>query len=316
MVPEPRIRPLFSPPWMLLHLTSLEAPLIAVLWAMALAKVNQQPFLPEFGMALFAVVWWIYLANEALAPAETRDPRHIVSRLPRPLWLLLMLTLASMGIGLALLHLPPAVLASGLQLTGLVAGYFGLYGNRWNGPLLAIALSSVLLPIVILWTLPNWVLQWMLLTGSLMVIAHVWRTRLWQSARQHLDKDLAGGLLFAMGCCLWSRFLRAGDDLRGDTVQWCLVGSLMVGNLSLLSGKSHQRRRWLNLGLGLSLLVLGTQSFDLLGRPQIRLAWASLMGVCLLWIVEKLGQNLSFDRRRIYADLAIAIPALLLGWLR
>lgn len=312
MALEPRLSLFSPPPWMRLHLMSLEAPLIAVLWAIALAKVNHQPFLPEFGMALFVVVWFIYLLNHLVAPTETRDPRHLGSRLSRFSLLILMLLLMALGVRLALYHLPMPLMASGLQLCGLVAGYFGIFGSRWNGPLLALALGSVLLPLVLTLTMPTSMTQWLLLTVSWAIIAQAWKTRLWLSLKAKLDKDLAGGLLFSMGCCLWSRFLRAGDDPMGDAMQWGLLGSLLISNLSLLSGTPHQRHRWFKISLGLCLLVLGSQGLEIMGHPQIRLAWACLFGAGLLMLVEKTAQTGSHDNKRLAADIAITIPAVAL----
>lgn len=312
MAPEPRISPFTSPQWMRLHLTSLEAPAIAVLWAMALAKVNHQPFLPEFGAALFLTVWFIYLVNHALAPAETREPRHLGSRLSPVSLIILMLLMVSLNGVLALYHLPAALMASGMQLCGLVTGYFGIYGSRWNRALLALAQGSILMPLVITLTMPNWIAQWLLLTVSLMTISHAWKTSLWFRLRQKLNKDVAGGLLFSMGCCQWSQFLRSGDDPVGDWIQYGLLGSLMISNLSLLSGTSDQRRRWLKISIGLSLLVLSSQGLKIIGTPQIQLAWACLLGSALLMLMEKAGKNWSHDSKRTSADLAIAVPAVAL----
>jgi hypothetical protein len=98
----------------------------------------------------------------------------------------------------------------------------------------------------------------------------------------------------------------------GDWIQYGLLGSLMITNLSLLSGTSDQRQRWLKISIGLSLLVLSSQGLKIIGTPQIQLAWACLLGSALLMLIEKAGKNWSHDSKRTSADLAIAVPAVAL----
>ena len=133
-----------SPPvfiWEWPQRLSLEAPLVAVVWLGALAKVHGLKLMPEVYAGLGLMVWGIYLVDRTL-DARRWDPevpwtaRHaFCARYQRWLgWVGLPLFLVVIG-WLAMFRLPEFLVRHCLMVGGLVIGYLGwqILGSKTRG---------------------------------------------------------------------------------------------------------------------------------------------------------------------------------------
>lgn len=295
---------------MRLHLASLEAPLIAVLWAASLAEVHHHPMLPGLAAVLGSAVWLVYLLNGVLAKPESQDPRHLC-RTANPLLLALMACMVlTFGIWLALWELPASIAWSGIKLALLVAAYLAVHGGRWQGFLLTLSVTAFLFTGIA--GNPAWsASRTHVLAGAAgLVVVAACRRPLLAKLRGLIDKDVAGGVLFALGCTVSSRFLRDGSDPVGGFVELALLSCLFTANLTSISGTRSMHHRCLAAGLGCSVGALALVARGSLGEPMAELAWACAGGTGLLIVLEGYRHRLSRDVRRVTADVAIVAPAL------
>lgn len=129
--------------WLLPHLLSLDAPLVALVWQAWWAHAAGVPLLPAHRAALGLAVWAIYLADrlaDARQPErpDTATVRHrTVRRRWKPLGGLLAAVLAALAAVTLFGGLPTADVRAGLLLALVESGYFALVhrfvGRRRRG---------------------------------------------------------------------------------------------------------------------------------------------------------------------------------------
>ncbi|HEX4073905.1 MAG TPA: hypothetical protein VHX49_00760 [Candidatus Acidoferrales bacterium] len=117
--------------WAWLHLLSLDAPLVAVLWQLLFAKALHAPLPPVVTLVTALVIWLIYVADRILdsyQPEETEGEalRHQFYRAHRlaflPVFLIVLLVTGWMSYA----NLGFKTWRDGLLLAGIVGGYFAI----------------------------------------------------------------------------------------------------------------------------------------------------------------------------------------------
>src|SRR3954470_10299451 len=88
------------PWWLWLNVLSLDAPLVAVLWQAALAKVHHLAVMPGLHISLFLAVWLIYLVDRVLDGFSMRHSslvsiRHAFYQRNRWLYVLFVIPVAT-----------------------------------------------------------------------------------------------------------------------------------------------------------------------------------------------------------------------------
>lgn len=160
-----------TPWWLYANLLALDAPAVAVVWQIFLAKSFALELPWHAPLALALVVWAIYLADRVLDSrrGQVAAPRHrFAGRHPR-LFLCLAALASLSGLALGLL-LPRTLLLGGLALGSFMPVYAALVHGRARPasllPFLKEALVAagfavgVFLPVVVHRPLEDWLIPW------------------------------------------------------------------------------------------------------------------------------------------------------------
>ena len=122
--------------WEGLQKVSLEAPLVAVLWLMALARAHGLQLMPAVYAGLGLVVWGIYLVDRIMDARSWKagspwTARHaFCARHSAALSWFLLPALGGIVAWLALFQVPETLLWHALMIAALVAGYLGWHVLR------------------------------------------------------------------------------------------------------------------------------------------------------------------------------------------
>ena len=317
--PLPRLQ---TPFWQRLHLVSLEAPLIAMAWAAALAQLHRVPLMPGVLPGLGLSVWIIYVTDRLLdtagkADAEL-DTRHFFHRRFRAL----LLTGAGLGAllagWLAFWVVPADLMWHCLTLSVPVLLYLGVFAGKGSQlffrgllPLGGLTLVGFIL------ASPAWRMGFKisLVTLILSVLLLLSLRRCQERLRTAFHKDVAGGVLFALGCTAWSRFIQNGSDPIGGFVEFVMLTCLFISNLSGISSRSTHHR-WLAAGLGAVGGTLALVSQGGLAESMQTLAWACAGGFLGLLALDARRNHLTHASYRVLADGVVLVPALVIYVLR
>ena len=115
---------------------SLEAPLVAVMWLVALARAHGLQLMPEVYAGLGLVVWGIYLVDRTMDARAWKEGSAWTARhafCARHSGVLRWVVLPMLGITLAwlaLFRVPETLLWHGAMIGGLVTGYLGWHVLR------------------------------------------------------------------------------------------------------------------------------------------------------------------------------------------
>ena len=113
--------------WLLPHLLSLDAPLVALAWQGQLAAHTNLPLKLASRAVLALTVWLIYIADRLLdvraSRAVPQTARHRFYQQHQHLALTLLISIAAADLTLIAVSLPRAVLRNGLVFCGAVLGY-------------------------------------------------------------------------------------------------------------------------------------------------------------------------------------------------
>jgi len=126
-----------------------------------------------------------------------------------------------------------------------------------------------------------------------------------------LSKDVTGGLLFALGCTTWTRFIQEGGDVVAMGLEFLLLGCLFVSNLTGISSRAAQGR-WIGMGFGIIAGVVWLVITERIARSLGTLAAGCGLGFIALLLLDRCRKSLSEDAYRVWADLAVLVP---LVWL-
>ncbi len=316
--PSPR-----TPAWLWPHTLSLEAPLVAMLWLAALAKMDDLALMPGVLLGLGLAVWLIYLADRVLdawgVPEAALSVRHLFYRRFRwPLVLGVIPAGTAYLLWLALWVVPSGLLAHSLTQVLPIALYLVLYSvtsirlRRW------LLQAGILLLLFFINALPlslsvRVTISLLIATGTIILISLRWHENL----ENYFRKELAAGLLFAFGCTTWTRFHTLGSEGPENWVQLILLGLLFISNLATINarevGSEENRSRaqsTLRGSIALCLLALLAIPLDYLPAsllPQGLAIGAGLIGTEIVW---QNRHRLSPEAFRVWADIAVAAPAL------
>ena len=307
--------PQASPSWLWLHLLSLEAPLVAVVWAWALAHFHHLSIMPGVLPGLGLCVWIVYVLDRVMDGVghskEGLDRRHAFHRRWR--WVLMILVvLASVWAGwLALWVVPSGLLWQCASLGVLMLLYLILFPAAGGG-----RFRWIVMPLTCLGTMslahalpfsPAFKLLMIVLAVGILALL-IFRS-LHRRLMTALSKDVVGGLLFALGCRAWTRFSLEGGEALSGTIELMLLSVLFISNLTGISSRESQGR-WLGLGFG---AVAGVLLLVLMGRVSESLgilAVATGFGLVLLVLLNWKRCDMSVDTYRVWADLAVLVPVL------
>ena len=307
--------PQASPIWLWLHLLSLEAPLVAVVWAWALAHFHHLSIMPGVLPGLGLCVWIVYVLDRVMdgvgQSKEGLDRRHAFHRRWR--WVLMTLVVvASVWAGrLALWVVPSGLLWQCASLGVLMLLYLILFPAAGGG-----RFRWIVMPLSCLGTMslahalpfsPAFKLLMIVLAVGILALL-IFRS-LHQRLMTALSKDVVGGLLFALGCLAWTRFSLEGGEALSGTIELLLLSVLFISNLTGISSRESQGR-WLALGFG---TVGGVLMLVFTGRISGSLgvlAGATAFGLVLLVLLSRKRETMSADAYRVWADLAVLVPVL------
>lgn len=304
-----------SPSWLWLHLLSLEAPLIAVAWAWGLAHFHHLPIMPGVLTGLGLCVWIVYVLDRVIdcvgQPYAGLDRRHAFHRRWR--WLLLGLVLVAIGwVGwLALWIVPSGLMWQCVSMGLMMLFYLILFpaagGGRFRWAVMPLTCLGTMSLVNALPFSPGFQLLMIALTTGVLVLL------IFKKLHQHLitalSKDVVGGLLFALGCTTWNRFIQEGGDVLSGTLELLLLSVLFICNLTGISSRETQGR-WLGLGFG---TIGGVLVLVLTGRVASSmgiLATTTALGLILLVLLNRKRETMSADAFRVWADLAVLVPVL------
>ncbi|MGK0185661.1 MAG: hypothetical protein ACI9R3_001439 [Verrucomicrobiales bacterium] len=223
------------------HLLSLDAPVVAVVWAHLFADALHLPSLfPGVYTMLFCSVWCIYLSDRLLDTAPWRDKisqtaRH---RFYRKHWIkLLLLTLVPvawviwLGVGDALggtYGVPTGIIAGGVVMLFLVVVYFviRLTNHRYMNAICVAFFGAILwAAIASVFRLPFYF--W----GAYMVLlclCCVWCVSAKSATSRILPRELLCGVVFAMGTVLPVYWHVSDAILFGIPMEMIFDGNLLI----------------------------------------------------------------------------------------
>ena len=311
-----------TPPWLWPHVLSLEAPLVAMLWLAALAKVNDFSLMPGVLPGLGLTVWLIYLMDRVLdtigVPEQGLSLRHRFYRRFRwPLLAGVIPVIAGVVAWLALWVIPVGLLAHSVAQVLPIGLYLVLYSvgssraRRWliqGGVLLLIfAINTLPMPLSVAVTVS------VLIAGATLVAMKLnWHDHIGQFFR----KEVAAGILFAFGCTTWTRFHALGSEGPDIWAELILLGLLFVSNLALITSREAAPGKAAATGasthrgaLVVALVCLAAIQVESLPATLLPLTLAVLAGLGGLEILWQKRQQLSQEAFRVWADAVVALPA-------
>lgn len=301
------------PFWLWPYLLSLEAPLVAVAWTWGLARLHGMPIMPGVLPGLGLCVWIVYVLDRVLdgvsQNTEKLDVRHEFHRRWR--WQLLLAAGAGSGVvvWLALWVVPAALMWQCLALALLMLLYLAAYPatERRKIHQLLIYLSCFgSLYWVNAMPLPQGLkfVTALLITGLLVLLLF---RRLHERLSFALTKDVAGGLLFSLGCTAWIRFVNDGAELLGSLMELSLLSCLFISNLTGISTRSSQRN-WLVAGAVTAAGMFWYARSGAVPQTMEPLAAAGGIGLVMLLVLDWKRKLLSAEAYRVWADLAVLLP--------
>ncbi|WP_038165051.1 hypothetical protein [Verrucomicrobium sp. BvORR106] len=323
------------PWWLWLNVLSLDAPLVAVLWQAALARVCRLTLPDGCYWALGLAVWIIYMADRVLDSFSNEvqlasTVRHAFYRRHRVWFLVGVIPAATAALGwTALTEVPEGILWRGVGLAFIVGMYLLHYAARGHstiylvGNLVASAVGSLFL-----WTLPIPPLFrffFTLLLVGLAVLTVVGRSN--QGLRL-LPKEAICGYLFALGVSLSVHFYSL-DRLAGPlSMETLMLGLLCMLNCVAIASYEKESDRlgdknaithtWpvmvqlypaLLVGFFVALGLIVSRDAPQGMQPYIVAVLTSLV---LLGVVHHLAKKFSPELSHVLADVAVALPMVVL----
>jgi hypothetical protein len=319
------------PWWLWPHVLSLDAPLVAVLWQAALAKMYHVSVMPGLHISLFIAVWLIYIVDRVLDGFSMRhspvvSARHAFYQRNRWLYILLVIPVATvLLVLLALTAIPEGVLWRGVALGFLVALYLLHFAARGlRAVYVAGNMAMYGIAGFVLWALPL-PLFWKLLSSTLLLgLALYAVVNRANPGYRLLPKELLGGFLFAVGCSMGVGFLTR--DLQGgwfsiDTLMLTLLCALNCTAISCYERETDAHsdpdaitRAWPRIArvypaLLITLAAIATCALvQKVPVPMLLYPAPILLSTLLLGVVHRFAKSLSPDLAHVLADAALVAP--------
>ncbi len=323
------------PWWLWPNVLSLDAPLVAVLWQAALAKVHHVAVMPALHITLFLTVWLIYIVDRVLDGFSMRHSprvsvRHAFYQRNRWLYVFFVIPVAATLLALlALTAIPEGILWRGVALGFVVGLYLVHYAARGHRVLyLAGNLAACALGSLVLWVLPV-PMHWKLIYSTLflMMLIHAF-TGESGVAHRFLPKELLCGFLFAVGCSMGVSFL-TGDSQAGwfsmDTVMLALLCALNCTAISCYeyetdasSDPNAITQTWPQVARVYPTLLITLAVIAVVALVQnvpaglLLYPGAVLVSTGLLGLVHWFAKRLTPDLAHVLADVAVVAPMALI----
>lgn len=267
--------PAKSPPWWLWpHVLSLEAPLVAVLWQIGLAKAHGLHLMPMVHAGLGLVVWIIYVLDRLWdtfrQPKAELDVRHAFYRRHRVLFLALLMPLALAGAAwIALKEIPEGILWQAVSIAVFVALYFFIYVAR---------IAPALMP------RPH-------AAALLFALGCTASIRFFSMPETWADPMLECAVLTLLFLANLSALAAKEEEAAGKPSHWHAAHPTLLGGNVLV--------------LVAILYFIQKGTFD---AVLLAPATAALVGLALMTILHRFRGKLSVEQHRVLADLAMILP--------
>jgi hypothetical protein len=329
--------PLRTPWWLWINVLSLDAPLVAVIWQAALARVHRVVLQPGCYIALGLAVWVIYMADRVIDSFGKTEgclltARHVFYRRHRTLYVTLILPAAVLLLlKNALWDIPSGLMWRGLGLGFAVSLYLLHYSARHHRPLyitgnLATCLAGILLISIFPVPLPLRILFCAILGGILLL--SIGRSK-GRSVRL-VPKELVCGFFFATGCSLAVGFYTADEQVsplrNPETLMLALLCALNCVAIACYE-RTHDAindphaitRTWPKIArfypaMLLALIFIAVAALvGGLPREASRYTWCVLVSAILLGILHSLSKRLQPELSHVLADAALVTPLVMLA---
>lgn len=227
-----------TPWWLWPHVLSLEAPLVAVLWQMMLARVHRVALMPGTTLGLALAVWLVYVTDRVFdgwkKGGAATDLRHAWYARHRKLVLFVLMPAAVAALAWsALWQIPEGLLWQCVSLAMLVVVYLASFPARGHLLLMttlgALAGIVVLLVIFVLPADPRTKMQFTLIGFVMMLFGFFQRFD--PNATLRLPKEFLGALLFALGSSAGVQFFSMSDGLLAFSTDVLLLWTLFTLNM-------------------------------------------------------------------------------------
>ena len=232
-------KPESLPPWLWMNVTSLDAPLVALVWQDFLARLYPVVLYPAGRWALGLTVWAIYLADRLLDVRHedngNETSRH---RFYRRNWRLgrnLLALVSCADLLVTFLWLRPAVFGNGLLVAAGVAVYLGVFPaeriqGTWKQPAAAVLFTTGVF--LVAWTgmqRATHNLGWPAATFCALCLGNLVLVETWERTGA-AGRAWRWMLLLALGC-LSMAILRSG----AVDSQWYKAVGISAGGLAALA---------------------------------------------------------------------------------
>jgi hypothetical protein len=256
------------------HVLSLEAPIVAVLWQAALAKAHGVTLMPMLHVGLGLAVWTIYALDRTWDTFHDRDPwhdrRHAFYRRHR--WKLLLLIIPAAAVVLvwmALREIPEGIFWQAVSISVLTGLYFLIYLMR---------LVPALMP------KPH-------AAALLFALGCTTSVRFFSMPETWAEPVTECAILALLVLSNLSGIAAREEELRGQSWRWRRAHPTMLfGNIAIVL---------------LLIFYIQKGSFD---AVMLAPATAVLVGLALLALLHRVRTHTSEDAYRILADLAVIAP--------
>jgi hypothetical protein len=256
------------------HVLSLEAPLVAVLWQMGLAKAHGLHLMPMVHAGLGLVVWIIYVLDRLWdtfrQPQAELDVRHAFYRRHRVLFMALLMPLAlAAAAWIALKEIPEGILWQAVSIAVFVALYFFIYVAR---------IAPALMP------RPH-------AAALLFALGCTASIRFFSMPETWADPMLECAVLTLLFLANLSALAAKEEEAAGKSAHWHAAHPTLLGGNVLV------------MVAVLYFIQKGTFDAVLLAP-----ATAALVGLALMTILHRFRGKLSVEQHRVLADLAMILP--------
>ena len=314
------------PWWLWPQVFSLDAPVVAILWGMALERTHFLRLPPAFWWVLGLATWLIYLVDRVVDSEPGTSPqsaRHWFSRQYSGWVWAVILVAGGWLVWLVLARLPVGLLGHGLAVALLVVLYLALFAARqkvwfYRG-LIFLALGMALMFVSRLPGVGSGALGWQVGLAGLTVLAFL---RLLRQPGRDLGvvaffKVPLAALLFTLGCSVGVHFWTPPEHGILCLESWLLWGlfTLNMGNIKAAErfhASPGSPVSW-ETATGAVLLVVVCEWMmkdSAGGQAMVRCVQLSAV---FLGLLPLLMRRLSLPLYHVFSDVALALPVG--GWL-